>query len=78
MQLDLVLPVTERSVTGVRRVRNVERREVLIREEPRQIPAEGTVGTAKTLMHVSPLPLPFLTVGTFLQKLIPLLMPLVE
>ncbi len=56
----------------------MELRKVLVREEPRQIPTERKVCTAKSFMHVPPLPFSFLTVRAFLEKVSPSLVPFIE
>ena len=53
-------------------------RKVLKGKKPRKISSQRKVCTAKSFVHVSPLSFPFVTVGSFLQKIIPSLVPLIE
>jgi hypothetical protein len=54
VELDFAFPVTERSVTGVCCVGNVEFRVVFAGEQVREICFERTVGAAETLVRVVP------------------------
>jgi hypothetical protein len=56
----------------------MELREILVREEPWKIPAQGKVCTAESFMDVPPLPLPFQAVGSLFEKLTPSLVPFIE
>ena len=56
----------------------MEFREVLVCEEPWEIPAQGKVCTAESFVDVPPLPLSFQTVGSLFEELTPSLVPFIE
>lgn len=74
MELDFAFPVAEGTVTGVRRVGNVQRRMIFAGEQVREICFERTVGAAETLVRVVP-SFGFRVDGFLLEKRLPAFVP---